>query len=104
MAGINSAGIKSAGSERSILRRTVNGVLAAGALVAIYCLATVGATGVMMATTDNSAMAYYHGHGGWHGGGWHGGGWRGRYWHGRWWGPGIGPCWRWTPAGYIWVC
>jgi hypothetical protein len=47
------------------------------------------------------------GHGGWKGGGWHGGGWHrghGRFWHGRWWGYGVGSCWRWTPAGYIWVC
>jgi hypothetical protein len=26
------------------------------------------------------------------------------FWHGRWWGPGIGPCWRWTPLGWIWIC
>jgi hypothetical protein len=42
----------------------------------------------------------------------HGGGFRGgrfvrggRYfWHGRWWWPGIGPCWRWTPWGWVWIC
>lgn len=48
----------------------------------------------------------FHG-GGWHGGGWKGGGWRhghGRYWRGRWWGYGVGSCWRWTPAGWVWVC
>jgi hypothetical protein len=27
-----------------------------------------------------------------------------RFWHGRWWGPGIGPCWQWTPLGWIWIC
>ena len=55
------------------------------------------------------------GHGGWHGG--HAGHWsghgahwgghsHGRYWHGgRWWsGYGVGPCWRSTPAGWIWIC
>jgi hypothetical protein len=50
------------------------------------------------------------GGGGWkgasfHGGGWKGGGWhRGHFWRGRWWGYGVGSCWRWTPAGYVWVC
>lgn len=49
----------------------------------------------------------WKGGGGWHGGGWKGGGWRhghGRYWRGRWWGYGVGSCWRWTPAGWVWVC
>lgn len=49
----------------------------------------------------------WKGGGGWHGGGWRGGGWRhghGRYWRGRWWGYGVGSCWRWTPAGWVWVC
>jgi hypothetical protein len=40
-----------------------------------------------------------HGHGHWRGHG-HGGHW----WHGRYWGYGVGSCWRWTPAGYIWIC
>ena len=53
--------------------------------------------------------AGFVGHGG--GGGHHGGGRvivRGgggrHFWHGRWWGPGIGPCWRWTPLGWVWIC
>jgi hypothetical protein len=50
------------------------------------------------------------GHGGGHAGGrgahWAGGHSHGRYWHGgRWWsGYGVGPCWRSTPAGWIWIC
>jgi len=53
-----------------------------------------------------------HGHGGGHHGGYHGGyhrgyhrGYHGGHWyHGRYWGYGVGSCWRWTPAGYIWIC
>lgn len=26
------------------------------------------------------------------------------FWHGRWWWPGVGPCWRWTPWGWVWIC
>jgi hypothetical protein len=26
------------------------------------------------------------------------------FWHGRWYGYGVGPCWRLTPDGYIWIC
>jgi hypothetical protein len=33
-----------------------------------------------------------------------GGGHGRRFWHGRWWNYGVGSCWRWTPAGYIWIC
>ena len=36
-----------------------------------------------------------YGHRGYRGGRWYGG---------RWWGYGVGSCWRWTPAGYIWIC
>ena len=60
-----------------------------------------------------AAFARGGGHGG-HGGAFkgasfHGGGWKGRhhgghFWRGRWWGYGFGSCWRWTPAGYIWIC
>jgi hypothetical protein len=104
--------------------RLLTGLLATGALVGAYCVATVGVSAVLTTTTDISAQAKGHGGGGhghgggghghgggghWHGGGghWHGGGgWHGggRFWHGRWWGPGIGPCWRWTPIGWIWIC
>jgi hypothetical protein len=48
-----------------------------------------------------------HGHGGRghrHGGRGHRHGHGGRWWHGRYWGYGVGSCWRWTPAGYIWIC
>lgn len=27
-----------------------------------------------------------------------------RFGRGRWWNYGVGPCWRITPAGYIWIC
>lgn len=89
-------------------RRLLTGLLAIGALVGVYCLATVGVSTVLTTATDSSAQAAPHGHGhGWggHGHGWGGHGWGGgRYWHGRWWGYGIGPCWRWTPVGWIWIC
>ncbi len=92
-------------------RKFLTGLLAAGALVGAYCFATAGVSALLMTAIDMPAQARGgHGHGGrgghWGGGGhWHGGGWgRGHYWHGRWWGPGIGPCWRLTPVGWIWVC
>ena len=47
----------------------------------------------------------HHGHG--HNGRWHNGHWyagHGRYWHGRWYDYGVGACWSFTPAGWIWVC
>ena len=28
----------------------------------------------------------------------------GRWYGGRWWGYGVGTCWQWTPAGYVWIC
>jgi hypothetical protein len=28
-----------------------------------------------------------------------------RHWyHGQWWNYGVGPCWQWTPVGYVWIC
>ena len=37
---------------------------------------------------------------------WHGGPrWGGYWWGGRWWGGyGIGPCWVFTPVGWVWNC
>jgi hypothetical protein len=32
------------------------------------------------------------------------GGGRRHFYHGRWWDYGVGPCWRPTPRGYIWIC
>jgi hypothetical protein len=100
------------GNKQSRTRKFLTACLAFGALVGIYCFATMGVSGLLMAATDTSAQAKgghgHGGHGGWHG--WHGGhgsghgGGRGHFWHGRWWGPGAGPCWRWTPVGYIWIC
>jgi len=54
---------------RRVAHKTLGKLLALGALAGIYCLATVGAAGLMMAATDMSAQAR-----GGHGGGGHGGG------------------------------
>jgi hypothetical protein len=32
------------------------------------------------------------------------GGGRRHFYRGRWWDYGVGPCWRPTPRGYIWIC
>jgi hypothetical protein len=107
-------------------RKFLAPLLAIAALCAAYCLATGGISTLLMTTMDSAAQAHGGGHGGGgHGGGGHGGGghwgghggyWgghggyggygygRGRFWHGRWWGYGVGPCWRWTPAGWVWIC
>ncbi|HXX02839.1 MAG TPA: hypothetical protein VEJ37_00790 [Xanthobacteraceae bacterium] len=79
--------------------------MAIAALLGVYCLATVGMMG-LVATTSGPAQAYYRGgwRGGWRGGYYRGGWGRGRYWGGRWWGYGVGPCWRSTPAGWVWIC
>jgi hypothetical protein len=117
------------GNGESKVRRFLTGCLAAGALVGVYCFATIGISSLLMTATDISAQAkgghgghhgghggHHGGHGGHHGGhgghhGGHGGhhgrhgGHHGRhFWHGHWWGYGEGPCWRWTPAGYVWTC
>ena len=101
-----------------VAHKTLGKLLALGALAGVYCFATAGAAGVMMAATDMSAQAAGHGghgggghggghggHGGGHGGGHfggHGGGGHGggHFWHGRWWLPGEGSCWR----GPVWIC
>ena len=81
------------GNTQSRTRKFLTGCLALGALVGVYCLATVGVSSLLMTATATSAQAKGgHGHGG------------GHFWHGRGWGPGSGPCWRWTPVGYIWIC
>ena len=92
------------GQEPSRARKLLTRCLAIAALLGVYCLATVGVIGVMSATTDITAQA--RGRGGRGGGrGWRGGGGgRGHYWHGHWWGYGVGPCWRWTPLGWVWIC
>jgi hypothetical protein len=115
---------------RRVGRKTLGKLFALGALAGVYCFATVGAAGLMMAASDMSAQARGGGHGGGghggggHGGGGHGGGGHGgghfsgghggghfagrghggHFWHGRWYGYGVGSCWRWTPDGYIWIC
>jgi hypothetical protein len=60
-------------------RRALTRVLAAAALLAIYCVSTVAVTGVMMTSGVTSAQA--RGWGGRGGRGWGGG--RGRGWGGR---------------------
>jgi hypothetical protein len=37
-----------------------------------------------------------------HGGIWYGTG--PRFWRGQWFAYGMGPCWAWSPIGYVWVC
>lgn len=37
-----------------------------------------------------------------HGGIWYGTG--PRFWRGQWFAYGAGPCWAWSPIGYVWVC
>jgi len=37
-----------------------------------------------------------------HGGAWYGTG--PRFWRGQWFAYGMGPCWAWSPIGYVWVC
>jgi hypothetical protein len=37
-----------------------------------------------------------------HGGIWYGTG--PRFWRGQWFAYGVGPCWAWSPIGYVWVC
>ncbi len=120
------------GNCESKVRRFLTGCLAAAALVGVYCFATIGVSSLLMTATDISAQAkgghghgghgHSHGHGGHghgghghgghghghgghgHGGHGHGGHGHGHFWHGHWWGYGEGPCWRWTPAGYVWIC
>lgn len=93
------------GYRASKARKFLTGLLAVGALVGMYCLATVGVSTVLTTATDTSAQAKPPHGGHWGGHGHWGGGWgRGRFWHGRWWGYGIGPCWRWTPVGWVWIC
>jgi hypothetical protein len=41
------------------------------------------------------------------GGRYHGGVWYGtgrHWWKGRWYNYGVGPCWLWSPIGYVWIC
>ena len=69
---------------QSRARKFLTSLLATGALFAVYCLATVGVSSLMMTATDTSAQARGGGHhgGGHHGGGHHGGGHHGGGHHG----------------------
>jgi hypothetical protein len=79
---------------------------AIAALAGMYCLATVAVSGLVMTATSTSAQAKGpHGHMVGHGhmiGHGHMVGHGRRFWHGHWYGYGVGPCWLWTPAGWIW--
>jgi hypothetical protein len=64
-------------------RKALTRVLAAAALLAIYCVSTVAVTGVMMTSAVTSAQARGWGGRGGRGGGWgrgRGGRGRGRHW------------------------
>jgi uncharacterized RmlC-like cupin family protein len=113
-------------NEQRRTRKTLGKLLALGVAAGAYGLATAGASGLIMAATDMSVQAKTSGHssgghasggrvtGGHarvghgaadvHGGVHVAGRGRGHFWHGRWYGYGVGPCWRWTPTGYIWIC
>ena len=112
-------------NEQRVTRKALGKLLALGLVAGVYCVATVGASGLITAATDMSAQAkghgghghgghagghgHGHGHGGHAGGHGYGGGHfygrgRGHYWHGHWYGYGVGSCWRLTPVGYVWIC
>src|SRR5581483_4907643 len=94
---------------RKLLTRGL--AIAAIAAVAGFGAATLGYTPAMAAHGGGHGGGVAHGGGGAHfrggrGGGRvivRGGGGR-HFWHGRWWGPGVGPCWQWTPLGWVWIC
>ncbi len=67
---------------QSRARKFLTSLVATGALFAVYCLATVGVSSLMMTATDTSAQARG---GGLHGGGHHGGhgGHHGHFFHGH---------------------
>lgn len=68
--------VKTTSSEA--IRRYATRVLAAGAMLAIYSVATLGVTGVVLTGASTAAQAQ------WRGRGWRGRGWRGwRGWRGR---------------------
>jgi hypothetical protein len=85
-------GNNSGGAVRKFLTR----ILAAGALLAVYCMSTAAVTGVVMSATTTSAEAQRRGpRRGWRG---RGRGWRGRgrgrgFWRGGVWFPWIAPGW-----------
>ena len=62
------------------VRKYATRLLAAGAMLAIYSMATLGVTGVVLTGASTAAQAQWRGRG-WRGRGWRGRGWRG--WRGR---------------------
>jgi len=96
----------SGGTRHKLLTRC----LAVLALFGVYCLGAIGVSGLVMSTTSTPAQARARGgvvrSGGIRSGGFRGG-FRGRgggrWWGGSWYGYG-GPCWRWTPVGWVWTC
>ena len=67
------------------VRKTLTRVLAAGALLAVYAVATITTSGVFLASTTTSAEAQRG-----RGRGWGRGGYRGGWGRGRGWGRGVG--------------
>jgi hypothetical protein len=92
----------SGGTHRKFLTRC----LAVLALFGVYFLGAIGVSGFVISTASTSAQARGGrgpgGRSGFRGGAFRGRG-GGRWWGGRWYGYG-GPCWRWTPVGWIWIC
>ena len=96
------------GTRRKLLTR----VIASIALVGAYFMGALAVTGLVMGAFATTAEARGGGRGvgrggvgrgGWGRGGWGRGGWGRRGWGGY--GGYYGnACWRWTPAGWVWVC
>ena len=63
------------------VRKYATRILAAGAMLAIYSMGTLGVTGVALTGASTAAQAQWRGRG-WRGRGWRGRGWRGRGWRG----------------------
>jgi len=63
------------------VRKFATRILAAGAMLAIYSMGTLGVTGVVLTGASTAAQAQWRGRG-WRGRGWRGRGWRGRGWRG----------------------
>ena len=59
--------------------------------------------GDMLAPATDMRIGHaHHGHGRWHNGHWYAG--NGRWWRGHYYAYGVGSCWRFAPAGWVWVC
>src|SRR5262245_45643746 len=96
------ADVRAQCNHDAIMRAPMAEAIMAAAVIiaAVIMVEAITAAGIMMDPTavTGTATASSWGALGGHS--------HGRYWHGgRWWnGYGVDPCWRWTPAGYVWVC